>query len=84
MLRIAETTLPDSGITESAFLTRRDSAKSSDDDLVGGSLKVGVGAPEQLFESVIYKLSYHRFGRARTAPGKDVPFFDSEPYHIMI
>ena len=43
-----------------------------DNALVGGALKVSRQAPEELFESVVYKLSYHRFGKAKTVPGECV------------
>ena len=43
-----------------------------DQELVGGALKVNSRAPETLFESVIYKLSYYRFGRAKTVAGRTI------------
>ena len=53
----------------SHIFQRKQKDGALDDELVGGALKVGAQAPEELFESVLYKLSYYRFGKAQTVAG---------------
>lgn len=62
-------------LVETFDIQRNSKGGELDDDLIGGALKVGSQAPEYLFESVLYKLSYYRFGKARTVSGTSSELF---------